>query len=129
MADDAQDRIYELLARSASEGEADSFSHFDSADARRGSELAGELSAIASEDGADAAVARAYEVAEEESLGVAKYALKLFVTHDTDSARDLTIPSPQIQNSEPLPPADVEEGETTAAAEDEVEEPDEEMEA
>jgi hypothetical protein len=106
MPDDAQKKIYELLARSAPEGERDSFSHFDLADSRRGSEVASELSKIGASDGADAAIARAYEVADDESLGVAKYALKLFVTHDTDSARELTIPSPEIGESEPLPPAD-----------------------
>lgn len=106
MADDVQDRIYELLAREAPEGADDSFSHFDSADTERGSELANELSAIASEQGADAAVTKAYEVADEESLGVAKYALKLFVTHDTESARELTIPSPEVSGGEPLPPAE-----------------------
>jgi hypothetical protein len=106
MADDAQKKIYELLARDAPEGERDSFSHFDSADSQRGSEVASELSKIGASDGADAAIARAYEVADYESLGVAKYALKLFVTHDTDSARELTIPSPEIGESEPLPSAD-----------------------
>lgn len=106
MADDAQKKVYELLAREAPEGERDSFSHFDSADSRRGSEVANELSRIGASDGADAAIARAYEVADDESLGVAKYALKLFITHDNDSARELTIPSPKIGKSEPLPPAD-----------------------
>jgi hypothetical protein len=106
MADEAQRKIYELLGRNAPEGERDSFSHFDSTDTQRGSELANELSKIGASDGADAAIARAYEVADDESLGIAKYALKLFVTHDTDSARELTIPSPEIGESEPLPPAD-----------------------
>jgi hypothetical protein len=115
MADNPQQRIYELLAREAPEGERDSFSHFDSADSRRGSEVASELSRIGASEGADAAIARAYEVADDESLGVAKYALKLFVTHDNDSARELTIPSPEIGESEPLPPA--EEGRITGEPE------------
>jgi hypothetical protein len=101
---DTQERVYELLER-APEGEADSFSHFDMENAEAAGELAGELSAIAAKDGVDAAVSRAYEVADEGSLGVAKYALKLFVTHDTDSAAALTIPTPEFTDSEPLPPA------------------------
>jgi hypothetical protein len=111
MSEDVQNRVNELLARQPREGEEDSFSHFDTADSRRGSELAGELSSIAAGDGADAAVARAYEVADEGSLGVAKYALKLFVTHDMESARDLTIPSPEVESSEPLRPAETEDDE------------------
>lgn len=110
MADDTQQKIYELLERSA-EGEADSFSHFDMGNAEEAGELAGELSAIAAKDGVDAAVARAYEVADAGSLGIAKYALKLFVTHDTDSAAELTIPTPEFTDSEPLPPAGSEQGE------------------
>ena len=102
---DVQDRIYELLARSVPDREDDSFSHFDAADSARASELANELSAIAAEHGAGTAVDRAYEVADEGLLGVAKYALKLFVTHDDESARELTIPSPEVTNSERLPPA------------------------
>jgi hypothetical protein len=108
MSEDVQDRVDELLARQPEKGEEDSFSHFNLEDNRRGSKLASELSSIAAEDGADAAVTRAYEVADEGDLGVAKYALKLFVTHDMESARELTIPSPEIESSEPLPPADSE---------------------
>jgi hypothetical protein len=108
MAGDAQERVYELLQRSP-EGEADSFSHFDLENAEKAGELAGELSAIAARDGVDAAIDRAYEVADEGSLGAAKYALKLFVTHDVESAAELTIPAPEFTNSVPLPPAETEE--------------------
>lgn len=104
MANDAQDRVSELLSQPTPEG-AESFSHFDAADTERGSELADELTAIAAKDGVDAAIDRAYEVAEG-SPGVAKYALKLFVTHDTDAARDLTIPAPEVTKDVPLPPAE-----------------------
>ena len=48
-------------------------------------------------------------MADEGSLGVAKYALKLFVTHDDESARELTIPAAEIVSSEPLPPEGTEE--------------------
>jgi hypothetical protein len=109
VASDAQEKIYGLLGRSAPEGDAPSFSHFDPVSAGQADELAAELSRIAGRDGVDAAIARAYEVADEGSLGVAKYALKLFVTHDDESARDLTIPAVEIGNSEPLPPADADE--------------------
>jgi hypothetical protein len=114
VASGAQERVYELLERSP-EGEADSFSHFDMEDAGQAGELAGELSEIAARDGVDAAISRAYEVADEGSLGIAKYALKLFVTHDASSAAELTIPAPEFTNSVPLPPAgsEEEEGEAT----------------
>jgi hypothetical protein len=101
---DAQERISELLSQPTPE-DAEPFSHFNTADTERGSELADELSAIASESGVDAAIDRAYQVADA-SPGVAKYALKLFVTHDMDTARDLTIPAPEIIESTPLPPAE-----------------------
>ncbi len=110
MADDAQDRVYELLERPAPDGE-EPFSHFDIAATKAGGELAAELSSIAARDGVDAAIARANEVADEGRLGIAKYALKLFVTHDTESAAELTIPTPEFTESEPLPPASSEEGE------------------
>lgn len=106
---EAQDRILELLGRPAPPDQQRSFSHFDAESAAQADELAGELSEIAARDGVDAAIDRAYEVADEGSLGAAKYALKLFVTHDDESAPDLTIPSPQVVNSEPLPPAGTEE--------------------
>jgi hypothetical protein len=106
---DTQERIFELLARPAPADQARSFSHFDAENAGQADGLAEELSQIAARDGVDAAVDRAYEVAEEGSLGVAKYALKLFVTHDDESARHLTIPAPEITNSEPLPPAGTED--------------------
>ncbi len=104
MANDAQDRVSELLSQPTPEG-AEPFSHFDAADTKRGSELADELTAIAAKDGVDAAIDRAYEVAEG-SPGVAKYALKLFVTHDMDAARDLTIPAPEVTKDVPLPPVE-----------------------
>jgi hypothetical protein len=104
MASDAQERVTELLSQPTPEG-AEPFSHFDSADTERGSALADELSAIAAGDGVDAAIDRAYEVADG-SPGLAKYALKLFVTHDMESARELTIPAPEIVESTPLPPAE-----------------------
>jgi hypothetical protein len=113
VAADAQARISELLGRPSPQGEERSFSHFDADSAGQADELAAELSQIAAQDGVDAAIARAYEVADEGSLGVAKYALKLFVTHDDESASDLTIPAAEIANSEPLPPAGSEEGEPT----------------
>ncbi len=106
---EAQQRIYELLERPAPAGEERSFSHFDAESAGQADGLAEELSQIAARDGVDAAIDRAYEVADQGSLGVAKYALKLFVTHDDESARELTIPAPEIVNSEPLPPAGSEE--------------------
>lgn len=108
MADDAQERINELLTRPAPEG-AEPFSHFDADDSRRGSELADELTSIAAERDIGAAIDRAYEVAER-SPGVAKYALKLFATHDREAARDVTIPAPEVTESRPLPPAGEEEG-------------------
>ena len=104
MGSDAQERVEGLLERTASD-QARSFSHFDAEDTKRASELANELGAIAARDGIEAAIDRAYQVADEGSLGVAKYALKLYVTHDVETARELTIPSPQISESAPLPPA------------------------
>jgi hypothetical protein len=104
----AQERVYELLERSAPEGE-EPFSHFDLEHAGEAAELAGELSTIAARDGVDAAIARANEVADKGRLGVAKYAMKLFVTHDTTSAAELTIPTPEFTDSEPLPSAGTEE--------------------
>lgn len=109
MAGDAQKRISKLLARATPASEERSFSHFDAENAGQADGLAAELSEIAARDGVDAAIDRAYSVADEGSLGVAKYALKLFVTHDDESARDLTIPAPEIVDSEPLPPAGTEE--------------------
>jgi hypothetical protein len=109
VADDAQERILELLGRPAPPDQQRSFSHFNAENAAEADGLAGELTEIAARDGVDAAIDRAYEIADEGSLGVAKYALKLFVTHDDESARDLTIPAPEIANSEPLPPAGTEE--------------------
>lgn len=111
VAGDAQEKVYELLERSAPEGE-EPFSHFDIENAKEAGELAGELSAIGERDGVDAAIARANAVADEGRLGIAKYALKLFVTHDTASAAELTIPTPEFTDSEPLPPAGSEEGGT-----------------
>ncbi|HET9766300.1 MAG TPA: hypothetical protein VFS60_05610 [Thermoanaerobaculia bacterium] len=105
MADGAQEKIYELLGRTAPPDEQRSFGHFNAADTGKGDALAAELSEIAARDGVDAAISRAYEVADEGSLGIAKYALKLFVTHDDEAARNLTIPSVEISDGEPLPPA------------------------
>jgi hypothetical protein len=115
MGNDAQERVEGLLERAASGEEARSFSHFDAEDARRASELADELGVIAARDGVDAAIDRAHQVADEGSLGVAKYALKLYVTHDVETARELTIPSPRISESEPLPPAEASSGEEEGA--------------
>jgi len=105
VADDAQEKIYDLLGRTAPPGEQRSFGHFNAADMGEGDALAAELSEIAKGEGVDAAIARAYEVADAGSLGIAKYALKLFVTHDDEAARNLTIPSVEISDGEPLPPA------------------------
>jgi len=105
VADDTQQRIYDLLGRTAPPDEQRSFGHFNDADIGEGDALAAELSEIAAREDVDAAVARAYEVADEGSLGIAKYALKLFVTHDDEAARNLTIPSVEISDGEPLPPA------------------------
>jgi hypothetical protein len=110
VAGNAQERILELLGRPAPPDQQRAFSHFDAENAAQADELAGELSRIAARDGVDAAIDRAYEVAGEGSLGAAKYALKLFVTHDDESARDLTIPAPEIANTVPLPPAETEQG-------------------
>ncbi|HZK15937.1 MAG TPA: hypothetical protein VFC52_05060 [Solirubrobacterales bacterium] len=106
MAGDAQERINELLLRRTPE-DAEPFSHFEAEDSRRGSELADELTSIAAERDLNAAIDRAYEVAER-SPGVAKYALKLFATHDKEAARDVTIPAPEVTESTPLPPVESE---------------------
>lgn len=103
MAGNAQERINELLSRPTPEA-VEPFSHFEAEDSRRGSELADELTSIAAERDLNAAIDRAYEVAER-SPGVAKYALKLFATHDQEAARDVTIPAPEVVESRPLPPA------------------------
>lgn len=100
--DELQGRVDDLIARPMSYEEAQAFSHFDEAENERASELAVELSATARDKGLEAAINRAYEAAERESVGVVKHAVKLFVTHDPDAARDLAIASPEPVDSEPI---------------------------
>jgi tyrosinase len=98
----AQARVYQLLARTSAE-DAQRFTHFDLEESVRASELAREMSQIAADRGVEAAVERAEEVADGGSVGLAKHALKLFVTHDADAAGQLTVPAPEPRDSEPLP--------------------------
>lgn len=114
MADrDLQARVADLIARPAAADDPP-FSQFDMADSDRASELSRELTQIAADEGLERAVEHAEQAAEREPVGRVKFGLKLFITHDPTAAAALSVPTPELRETEALP-------EAGAPAEDEAE--------